>query len=1440
MKKYISILLLLFIVIGLNKANAAGGSFRPKPKQETKMSEKDLPDSLKDWSNWATDGYRKNNCHYRFDNAGEKFCYYISELDLNINKNAMSFTEKVSLMDDGYVRLPGSVSLFPYSVKINDKEIPVVNIDSFPYLFLEKGEHTIVGEAKTVGNIRTLNIPNDVAILNIKKDGKTLDFVDNDGNGLLRLDSKTAQKTETDAIDVLAFRKIEDTIPMKMTLSMDLNVSGKDRLETFKNIIPENFAIVNISSNIPAYVQKNSDLVAEVKSGRWNITIEFRQLKESLEFSTRNLVNDNEIWVFVGNQDRRIIQMPESMVSIQTKNTLLPEHWKIYPAYSIDRNSKIKLNAVSYNTPQEDIVDLVRNIKLSFDGKFYSINDSLRASLRNDGRMYLEKPFILSSISIDGVPQAITKIKGENINGFEIRRGNYNIATNSRIARNGDKIAASGYNTITNNVIWNLDLAPGYSLFYINGADYVSNSWVSNWNLLNIFMVILLTVFFYYLFDIKKAVLGAILVLLLHHLLPQFTMACFILCGNVLIERYVASGTLISKINSYVKYTLLSLMSLTLVSFMIIHIRWAIYPSLARPDIDEYFANFLGFGFLLNFYIVSAIIFFLSSIFDKEKERTVAKVIKVVGVIYLVIYAVNIFTTNKTYYRERYTFERRFMETDSAELAMVNEDHMIERGRMIKKESKLASNSLASGVKMQMNGGIQYQNQNVAKNKIQTGLGFPNWSGLSTIRVELKGPINSLDKFNIFLISPFMNVILAFARLLLAIYVIYFISNINVDAAKYKFDTIKRAFYTILLMVLVGLNIPSNLNAKELINTTKSEATPSQEMIQQLRQKLTKETVPTCIPFCISIPNGSIANVDNKVTLNLSIHAADSIVIPLPMLQANNSNGVEVTSIKNNGKDAKNVIKKYGAIFLQLQEGVNNIAMEMTLNDSSNKFFLSSITPINYLKNNLKGFKLDGDSNRNQSFQITRIVNDDKKIKSNFSKNPMLSKINIETFFTINRFINLGNTWQITTIVVRNNNIDENATVDVPLLANEKVINTDGKLSNNSLLLSFTPNETRKEFTSIIPTEGVINLNYTDGIVNYNEVWSLNVDFMWNFKTEGLKPIASDDQQLLFYPSSGDNLKIFVSQPEGVDGNIITFKKVDYKFKPGRTMQELKVSLLAESSESSFHKILIPSGSEVKNLRINGDNYPIMLNQNDLVLPINQGITNIDLTINLNKNISNVLKFPAINLKAPAVDITEEAYVPVSRWILFTNGPLTGPSVLFWTQIPIWLCVAYILSRFVFIPLSFVQWFILLFGLSQTNILFTAIIISWFVVISLKNYLIDNFGYKRLVYGCVIAISLLFLYSLFEGVSNGLLGTWNMKIIGNNSQLIYENGNQLWKLIWYQDLSNGELPQAKIISLSIWIYRAMMVVWSIWLSFSLVRWIKWALMSLKDENRGSL
>jgi hypothetical protein len=76
------------------------------------------------------------------------------------------------------------------------------------------------------------------------------------------------------------------------------------------------------------------------------------------------------------------------------------------------------------------------------------------------------------------------------------------------------------------------------------------------------------------------------------------------------------------------------------------------------------------------------------------------------------------------------------------------------------------------------------------------------------------------------------------------------------------------------------------------------------------------------------------------------------------------------------------------------------------------------------------------------------------------------------------------------------------------------------------------------------------------------------------------------------------------------------------------------------------------------------------------------------------------------------------------------------------------------------------------------------------------------------------------MLTIVISVPFGLLGQPDMHVTGNGSF-----GNSLQ---WFADRSDGPIPPASVISAPLWLYKVLILAWSLWLSFALLRWLPWA------------
>ena len=90
----------------------------------------------------------------------------------------------------------------------------------------------------------------------------------------------------------------------------------------------------------------------------------------------------------------------------------------------------------------------------------------------------------------------------------------------------------------------------------------------------------------------------------------------------------------------------------------------------------------------------------------------------------------------------------------------------------------------------------------------------------------------------------------------------------------------------------------------------------------------------------------------------------------------------------------------------------------------------------------------------------------------------------------------------------------------------------------------------------------------------------------------------------------------------------------------------------------------------------------------------------------------------------------------------------------------------------------------------------------------------------------LILLSIIALGCLFTTIPQSLLSAPDMQVTGNNSSNFYYQ--------WYQDHSTNALPQGLVFSVPLWVYRITMSLWSLWLVFALLNWVKWGWQCLSS------
>jgi hypothetical protein len=236
---------------------------------------------------------------------------------------------------------------------------------------------------------------------------------------------------------------------------------------------------------------------------------------------------------------------------------------------------------------------------------------------------------------------------------------------------------------------------------------------------------------------------------------------------------------------------------------------------------------------------------------------------------------------------------------------------------------------------------------------------------------------------------------------------------------------------------------------------------------------------------------------------------------------------------------------------------------------------------------------------------------------------------------------------------------------------------------------------------------------------------------------------------------------------------------------------------------------------------IDGIQQPIRQEGPSIILPVHPGTQTAAIDWISEEGITSLLHTPEIKLGNPSVNATTHIELGNNRWVLLLGGPAMGPAVLFWGLLATLLLLAYGLSRIPDSPATLPQWALLLVGLSQASLIGGFMVVGWLLMLSWRGKSSRNLS-ERSFKTLQVSLALLTLFALAilaQAVAAGLLGLPTMQIDGF--------GSDAYHLNWYQDRTPDALPRPWVVSVPLWIYRTLMLVWALWLANTLLNWLRW-------------
>jgi hypothetical protein len=545
-----------------------------------------VPDPLKPWIDWVLRGHEHDLCPNLEGAADRRQCAWPGRLTLELDGQSGRFRQQWHAYSDAWIPLPGDARRWPTDVHVDGKPAAVVARDGVPAVRVNKGEHEIVGGFSWSELPEILPIPAETGLLSLSLDSKEVAFPRRDPRGQLWLKSRPTPAAAEASLDVRVYRRVTDEIPLELTTLVELRVSGDNREVLLGRALPDGFVPMALDSPLPARFEPDGRLRVQVRPGRWTIAIRARHVGVA---ATLALPPENgpwapeEIWVFDARSQLRVVSV-EGVPSIDPQQTDLPADWKRLAAYSMRPGNVMRLVEKRRGdaVPAPDLLSLQRTWWLDFDGGGYTIKDELSGTL-SSWRLEMPPPTELGRVSIGGRDQLITRSKDPATAGVEVRQSRLEIEAESRFAGSPSRLPAVGWNENFHQVQGSLNLPPGWRLFYASGVDDVSSTWVTDWTLLDLFLVLIIAMAATRVWGLGWGVL-ALATLSLTYLEPGAPRWLWLalLAAEALLP-VLPAGRLRGAVRLYRGAVLLALV-IVAIPFMVSEIRSGMYPALEVPN----------------------------------------------------------------------------------------------------------------------------------------------------------------------------------------------------------------------------------------------------------------------------------------------------------------------------------------------------------------------------------------------------------------------------------------------------------------------------------------------------------------------------------------------------------------------------------------------------------------------------------------------------------------------------------------------------------------------------------------------------------------------------------------------------------------------------------------------------------------------------------------
>ena len=1297
-----------------------------------------IPPGLRDWVPWVLKDQPEYHCPRIAPEARRYHCQWPGELDLDINPLRGRFTQSWSTEGRGWVALPGDREHWPQDVMVDDKPARVLDHDGKPALLLERGKYRISGEVRWSKIPQFLPVAPTTALIQLKRAGASVPVhVDQQGRLWLReRGPEESGEQNSDSLKVEVFRLLSDDIPLRLDTEVRLAVSGKPREIVLGQLLPDNAEVTGFQSPLPARVESDGRLRLQARAGQWQIRVGARFRDQSQSFTMNKLDQHwpaQEIWSFRAAPLLRGVKV-SGAPPVDPSQIDLPPDFAGLPTYLLSPSTTLRLDEQYRGdaTPAANQLSLNRQLWLDFDGSGATIKDHIDGRFTHRWRLYSSPDLKLGRVLANGQPQVLTRLPGEAGAGIEIRHPHVDVEAVSRV--DGlETISATGWRHDFDQVSLNLNLPPGWQLWHAGGPDYVNQSWLSRWDLWDLFICLLVVGGLFQVLGWQWGLVGALTLALAYHE-PNFPLLGWVILVAALPALNVLPEGAFRKVVNATAHLALAGVTVVVIAFAIDQVRRGIYPQL-------------------------------------EQTRSI------------------------------YAYSDIYNESLSAAKALPRS--------ATREETEVQMMDMAAAKPE----APRYR----PGDNIQTGPGEPSWQWRQ-VRIGWSGPVTADMPLHLYLSPPWLTRILSFLKTALAGLLLY-----GLGAALIKnhwwfgpLSAARQVGKPAGVLSLLPLLLPALLSLTLAGKADDANATdfPPQHLLNELKENLLK--APACAPHCAAVQDSHVDVRSQRLLIRQRVNTDADVAFPLPA-----DPSWQAVEASLNGTVAA-LARADNSHWVRLPPGSHDLTLVARF--GGDKLSIPFPLPSPNVTVNAPDWQIFGIQDRNLSGSTLQL---EKKVKAHVEES--LLPAPIKPFVRVQRQLNADIDWELVTTVIRGAPPTGAINLRIPLLAGESVVSQNVLIEDNHALIALGARQHRVSWRSVIKPGSLKTLS-APASEAWTEHWHIQASPRWHLKTSGLAPVKAgpDSGPVVrrWQPWPGESLDIEALRPEPVPGPTTTVENLQIDHQPGARSAALKLSMGIRSSLGGEYRLPQPPGAQLLNMIINGVEQTTPRDGDQVIIPLVPGLQSIEINWTLDQGVARITETPTLALPTPASNIDIRLHLPRDRWPILLRGPDIGPAMLYWGVLAVILVIAATLGQVVrrrqlSIPLKTWHWLLLALGMSTVNMAGSIPVVLWFFAMEARRRRpVDRASpLFNVTQVGLILLSIVALLSLFATIPQSLLSAPDMQVTGNGSH------NYFYQ--WYQDHSTEVLPQGWVFSLPLGAFRIAMLLWSLWLVFALMGWIKW-------------